>query len=863
MQALIIKITILANKIYLTCNDFKYSVISYKITVKTNKAMKTITPLVFLLIFTVSLTAQIVKQFEQRSFDLRDVQFIGDDTAIACGAPHWDQSSKDSIRTIIKTCDGGDTWNSLNVPLTETFNKIFFLDNETAWAAGQHGAMVMTTDGGENWTSINTGTTNEITGIFFISMTNGWIITTRPTEYDDFYDEYINWEGKVFYTNNGGSSWVSQPLPDSISVLNDIHFFNENTGIIIGRKFVGAPEFDNEFRGVILKTTDGGSTWQEHYRFLPTGSSNPDYNPTSIKFVDELHGWIAGALMNPSLDPGNIYYTADGGNTWTKQQLSFLSGISDFLRDIDFIDDLHGYAVGSDYSNPKIYRTMDGGATWDNFILSDILISGLLQSVTLNGSKMLAVSSNDLMVRTDTAWGSCGMPPVPFCTFLEADYINTHYSFTDIFFSDDKHGWAVGAKTYIPEFWGQVIFKTNDGGNNWFEQYQSAPSLEPGSVPFVGNYLLNKIFFVDSLKGWAVGCSRIGMDKKTAILYTEDGGNNWTEQGINLYDDIDLNCLSIDFTSETNGWALFASYMEDYELLLAHTVNGGADWNWANTGISNEILSTFGLNTGDVCFYDSLQGWVIGGKGVVAHTSDGGETWIDQPISFSSLSYHSVKFTSPAKGWITGGDLTVSQDGGNLWEGINIDKNYYGGYFEDCEFIDTDNGWVVGYSGIGENEIKGLILHTNDGGTTWMEAIDTSITSYLSGLFFVNDSIGWTAGGYGRIYKIYNNGIQYKELSGINSIENRVIVSNNLYNLKEYPLPCTDNLFIEFFLEDPKDIKLSIIDLTGKIILQLPEKKYQSGKQIIELNTRNFEKGIYVYCIKIGDHTLHRKFLKK
>ena len=67
----------------------------------------------------------------------------------------------------------------------------------------------------------------------------------------------------------------------------------------------------------------------------------------AIQFVDQGHGWAAGA--------GRIMATSDGGRTWARQY----SGTA-ALQQLDFTDAAHGWAAGQG----TLLRTTDGGATW-------------------------------------------------------------------------------------------------------------------------------------------------------------------------------------------------------------------------------------------------------------------------------------------------------------------------------------------------------------------------------------------------------------------------------------------------------------------------------------------------------------------
>jgi photosystem II stability/assembly factor-like uncharacterized protein len=77
--------------------------------------------------------------------------------------------------------------------------------------------------------------------------------------------------------------------------LRSVYFKDSNLGWVVG---IG---------GVVLKTTDGGTTWQ---KINVTGA-----DLYSISFADASHGIAAGT--------GKIYVTTDGGVTWADESPVF------------------------------------------------------------------------------------------------------------------------------------------------------------------------------------------------------------------------------------------------------------------------------------------------------------------------------------------------------------------------------------------------------------------------------------------------------------------------------------------------------------------------------------------------------------
>jgi photosystem II stability/assembly factor-like uncharacterized protein len=98
-------------------------------------------------------------------------------------------------------------------------------------------------------------------------------------------------------------------------------------------------------RGHILVSTDAGRSWQQ--RPAPTRATL-----TSVFFTDSQHGWAAGP-------DAVILRTSDGGATWQKVHEDTESGP---ILDLWFRDAGTGYAVGA-YG--LLLTTADGGGTWD------------------------------------------------------------------------------------------------------------------------------------------------------------------------------------------------------------------------------------------------------------------------------------------------------------------------------------------------------------------------------------------------------------------------------------------------------------------------------------------------------------------
>ncbi len=94
---------------------------------------------------------------------------------------------------------------------------------------------------------------------------------------------------------------------------------------------------------------------------------------------------------------------------------------------------------------------------------------------------------------------------------------------------------------------------------------------------------------------------------------------------------------------------------------------------------------------------------------------------------------------------------------------------------------------------------------------------------------------------------------QIKEVS---SITDKVIIKSI------YPNPVKKFLNIDINLKEKSNIKLSIIDINGKLIEKYPSKQYTEGINHIEMNVNNYYKGDYIIIIETNFGHFTRKWIK-
>ncbi|MDH3267940.1 MAG: YCF48-related protein [Ignavibacteria bacterium] len=214
--------------------------------------------------------------------DLRSVQFQNLNEGWAVG--HYIYSSTDYDSYIIKTTNGGTSWQNNWGFMDEKLFSVFFVNGNLGLVAGSE--IARTTDGGFNWFSVFGSFMDEFYSVFFIDSNIGWIAGKNA----------LQSKGLIYKSANGGLNW-SLLRSDTLKTYTSVFFADADHGWVAG------------LGGNILYTPDGGIDWS----YQPSGTAS---NLSSIFFTDNITGWAAGSN-------GTILKTNNGGTP--VELLSFTS----------------------------------------------------------------------------------------------------------------------------------------------------------------------------------------------------------------------------------------------------------------------------------------------------------------------------------------------------------------------------------------------------------------------------------------------------------------------------------------------------------------------------------------------------------
>lgn len=393
------------------------------------------------------------------------------------------------------TADGGATWQAVGqIKSTRpTPEGLDFVDSKTGWipldvgAGPVAGGLSVTRDGGKTFQVV--GRTSDSVSELAQKITSAREVGFATAQQGWAIGSDVNHGDYLLKTGDGGGTWTQvYPAPGP---TQDISFTDAKTGFGLGE--LSDP-------GAVLKTADGGKSWQTVASF--TG----EYVTYRLSFTGAAEGWLLAGKIGTADGALTVLHTADGGKTWSGTGSLPAVSSPDYFR---FFDPKNG--VLADGGNALLYRTSDGGKTWQ---------SGSLQA---DGSERPQFS----FLSPAEGWeidnlGSAGTPykielsriPAGGAQPAEVEQDASSYAF---FFRDARTGMVLAEKPPFRPDSRMELLTTADGGKTW-DRHPLPPGIDGDSLYLVRNQL--PMQFTDEAHGWIL--------TGHGLMRTEDGGRTWT-----------------------------------------------------------------------------------------------------------------------------------------------------------------------------------------------------------------------------------------------------------------------------------------------------------------------------------------------
>jgi photosystem II stability/assembly factor-like uncharacterized protein len=123
-----------------------------------------------------------------------------------------------------------------------------------------------------------------------------------------------------------------------------------------------------------------------------------------------------------------------------------------------------------------------------------------------------------------------------------------------------------------------------------------------------------------------------------------------------------------------------------------------------------------------------------------------------------------IDFINKNIGWIAGSDglLLKTQDGGQMWKAIPLDKNWY---IKKLDFVNESVGWAIGNDYFTYSEPLATIAKTFDGGQTW-STLASWPNSQLNLMQVMNADVVYAVGSQHNPYSFSNDVKIFKTING-------------------------------------------------------------------------------------------------
>ncbi len=478
---------------------------------------------------------------KENSYSLFSIYFLDENIGFISG----------SYETVLKTADGGLTWQEVfsgesNFDWSAYYD-FTFIDPNTGIAVGVDGKIIRTTDGGENWTTVVSGVDFDLFAVDYSSPDKIFAIGDENEYFIVSYDGGETWynytiipsistgtlkdisfinnstgfitvnqgtSSKVLITENGGNNWVPVWEANTMDYFpNKIDFYNSTYGVISCKR--------NGHKSGILKTTDGGSSWEEFY--IDEYSREVD---RSIVMIDNNNLLMAGRM-------GMIFQSDFENQEWLKKSERTFWG---HIYRTQFIDDLVGFMVAVNHSggfNYEILKTINGGLSWNTIITEDEIMSFhflnnqigyyTIQKDATEIYKTLNGGSSWIMQDS----GSFDFGPI--CTK----------------FYNESLGIICGLND---------IIRTQDGGNTWEQVYNGVMTDDHFDIHYKSE---DEIFISGSFLVF-----------EAILMKSTNGGITWISETLGDYS----HAWDIEFINSDIGFLACANNM------ILKTIDGGISW---------------------------------------------------------------------------------------------------------------------------------------------------------------------------------------------------------------------------------------------------------------------------------------------
>jgi hypothetical protein len=480
-------------------------------------------------------------------------------------------------------------------------------------------------------------------------------------------------------------------------------------------------------------------------------------------------GWMnvgpgGGAVSAITFDPhdpntqyigsgSGLFKSIDGGTTWNNTGLTGWSIPKIFLDpqntsttyvQATYLPDRDAETIN------KIFRSDDGGATWNDLVTGATLmavdpqVSGTLYALAGGFSQKGLFKSTD----SGASWTLITGLPAGLGTFgVAIDWRNHNTLYA-------AQMGTVSGRTVV------TLQKSTDGGVSWKASDTGLPqTFDPGNgtinvLPFAQNGIT-----IDPTNPNTIYAAKGG----TGVYKSTDGGANWkaANLGMTSSPNVPPCCNSGVVIDPQNPNTLYATGGYPVNLMIYKSTNGGLSW--------STILSQGAVGLQPL-FIDPRGALYVPIRSSLRKSTDGGVTWNSLDVRLGAV-VTALAIDPQSTLYAAGGNpLWKSTDAGGSWSpagvGIRDVTGAFGIPYEiDALAVDTLNPTSL-FAGVNygdcEDDTGTGVYASADGGTTWTDArsgIGCGVTAIVTDP--QNPGTVYAANEYWGVYKSADGGISW------------------------------------------------------------------------------------------------------
>jgi photosystem II stability/assembly factor-like uncharacterized protein len=494
------------------------------------------------------------EKFDYHSIEISSIYFIDERNG-------WIIAQNKKNLGIFRTKDGGEAWNWIKIskPLGE-ITSLFFIDENHGWFIGGNvyqmdweydskGIVGITNDGGKTWDIREIRNTKNPRAQFSFALKIGPLLTDVH-----FIDKQTGWAvggDQLLKTSDGGITWEKYELDaDRSYYLKRIQFVSDEIGWIAGEY----RKDRNTFIG-LFKTVDGGKTWE----FQEINSHNPTryFSLNDMHFYNEQFGFIVGDENNYKKPV--LLYTKDG-QKWNIQKNQF-NQVLNHIRILDrskliAANSAAMYLSHDKGKNWKLVNSATDADLYDVLAIDEKNVIAVGEKGTLIETKNGGFKWNKVAIKTksnlnkivkgpnNTIWvvGNSGavLKKVGDNWSIQSAPVSTNLN--SIQFLSDNVGYIAGDKS--------TFLISVDSGLNW----KSFGNFGSKDLNIKG------LCFINSTTGFLYVYEKKDTSWIKYFLKTTDGGKSWSKIKSKYKGDHDTytvyqNSDSFFFTNSKNGYS--------------------------------------------------------------------------------------------------------------------------------------------------------------------------------------------------------------------------------------------------------------------------------------------------------------------